>query len=1734
MPHNSRARKNRRNRNTRLKHRTTVTANDGHHNNQENSTASDEVENKNKSEHGNTKNEGVSVNIQTMPILEGASSTVTEDMKKLIEAKVDDQAVKVTTKVDSTSKPLIGSISEKRVPSWRKYKLERGALNTQTKICEITSVSGLALEASIGHIAGVGILETGLTTNNNINQCLDSVVTITEPMEPLKPLPSDVTSRVENLGDRKFALAVLPDNRVSNKNGPEIHEVTDNIDIEMTTTMEFSRPAIIVEVESDVEFETPSRGNIKDIIIEETSYENSDIHDIDNQKSIDHQVRKNEINFDTKKNNTKIETCKNNSENVHNDRVEIGNEERVTIGNMTNFVDDNNLKEEPARDEIKTEVENEFPISIQGLELPSFRDDNLLNDFECVNNESSEQIMNRRAANRAMLNSYFSNERNTDHFLDIIQEESEKFSGDEEQHIRDFINEEIGKFQREKRPAEVKCETEGIKIEEILPDTQENNFVNEKTKLNCQLDDITPNYCDEFVLENEVRHSFTDLKSFVPLEYEKGEELNSVDNAQEVPPLPRRSSSFINKDIEPVQPHSSSTTSGDYSPPPVPPLPNQVDQFPCSYTCHQPKRPPLPNFNIAHKEPKSVNIKTTTSILRNDVNEADKIGNDEDDYNDDEDKNNDAEPPCLEIAHDHIDFGGTQKISGFCHSSACKSQCKVSPCLKSAAAAFVEYRRDTVRQSEVESSQSPRPNSRVDENKKVAVENEKVEKVEKKRPLETQKHKCIEGITHEGEIVESKNIDVKAKSEIKECITEISRVIQVADKSCELFENNAGNNSESSCREFLQQFQTPEEYQKNESFKSQVVVENNQTSVLNESSKFASASDTDSRGVFVDASSHDSPINCLDDKVYQNSFSTISPTSSSKVKNIIQDTCDIDHPVQANLMNDEKLPKSELDISGNKNNILKKNSPIEDLYYVPIDVDNIHEKTKSSVNIKPQTLKELCIKKIFSMPYGIKIINEISLSKFNISKNLQTIPRVIGSFESLVKEESSDVNSTDKMMKKERPKSWMGVPTSVNPRLLVCLSPSQQENDVRTSADRLLDLHEKFLNRRSYHEKNNSEYRGRDINVPKYLVEVNSLKESVDLVEKNERNEWNQSNRVSSAPSSNRLLTIIKENPITTDSPQVTNAHKNVRQDRLETERHSDWLTLARNGSISKCVSDEKISFRLSPERHRYDNGTNGRAIISENAGDTYYNTKSDGGNFDQVVENNKMVINKWQNDTASRIKRINSALIIQSSSDNDMIMESSNIMPMNKSSITQNSAIIDKSPSTPELPRKWIPQLSHGIIDSSRHVNPALINDKPETPPRTRRCVNVDRSCIDTTSIFDNAPPRSHLIPRKYHNPQALKQATASEIVKNLKCLETTEDIKDKIDGNKKRHSLPYEIFHRQLNYVEQLENQLKEVILAEEDEKKAFDELHNHIENKVPINNEKMTKVDENDDKNNHYENWHEESKIEDKDHSEFMKKEGHRNKTKCVVEVDGGRIERSTDIFENKEVNEKMTTTRWKNDENEVKTEWKKLFQDFSTEKLGENKKINRPRSISIFPTNNEIFRCQMYNEYIDKVLEREERKHHKVIKISSHMDLNGENDKNKSSSMNTIEKEFIERAKNRMNRFGINLDASESERTIMEETKSEEITRDVETTKREHNGDKAKCLIDGKEIKDAGKLPKHLQEFLVLATNDVVEDGYGYGNATGEKTNAADLLHEIDKALKVSKGFLLRKGAFMYNK
>lgn len=132
---------------------------------------------------------------------------------------------------------------------------------------------------------------------------------------------------------------------------------------------------------------------------------------------------------------------------------------------------------------------------------------------------------------------------------------------------------------------------------------------------------------------------------------------------------------------------------------------------------------------------------------------------------------------------------------------------------------------------------------------------------------------------------------------------------------------------------------------------------------------------------------------------------------------------------------------------------------------------------------------------------------------------------------------------------------------------------------------------------------------------------------------------------------------------------------------------------------------------------------------------------------------------------------------------------------------------------------------------------------------------------------------------------------------------------------------------------------------------------------------------------------------------------------------------------------------------------------------------NVEVKRPTTL---PTNGEAFRQRMYDEYVHKVLERQERKSHKVVKLSSHEDIKRKAD----GDMSAMAREFIEKARSRLSKFGINLDESGTERD------------------EDEDGDaliSAKFLIDGKELQDVRKLPKHLREFLKISTMSDDEGG-----------------------------------------
>lgn len=153
-----------------------------------------------------------------------------------------------------------------------------------------------------------------------------------------------------------------------------------------------------------------------------------------------------------------------------------------------------------------------------------------------------------------------------------------------------------------------------------------------------------------------------------------------------------------------------------------------------------------------------------------------------------------------------------------------------------------------------------------------------------------------------------------------------------------------------------------------------------------------------------------------------------------------------------------------------------------------------------------------------------------------------------------------------------------------------------------------------------------------------------------------------------------------------------------------------------------------------------------------------------------------------------------------------------------------------------------------------------------------------------------------------------------------------------------------------------------------------------------------------------------------------------------------------------------------------------------------------KSDRPIPIISTPSNGEKFRDQMYSEYLDKVAEREERKHHKVIKISNSQDnlsnINILNDLKKNC--NKIEEEFISKAKMRWDKLGFKDPETEDENEI-EVTKTSVKDKVAAAEKHPVVIEHKIKVIEGDEEKDVQKLPNHLQEFVKFTSS---------GNEAGE--------------------------------
>jgi hypothetical protein len=135
------------------------------------------------------------------------------------------------------------------------------------------------------------------------------------------------------------------------------------------------------------------------------------------------------------------------------------------------------------------------------------------------------------------------------------------------------------------------------------------------------------------------------------------------------------------------------------------------------------------------------------------------------------------------------------------------------------------------------------------------------------------------------------------------------------------------------------------------------------------------------------------------------------------------------------------------------------------------------------------------------------------------------------------------------------------------------------------------------------------------------------------------------------------------------------------------------------------------------------------------------------------------------------------------------------------------------------------------------------------------------------------------------------------------------------------------------------------------------------------------------------------------------------------------------------------------------------------------------MSMPTPVESLVTSGEIFRQQMYIEYMDKVAERAERRRNKVIRLSSvpREDVpTSETQDATATAVQQLENEFMGRVRERMDKLGLKYDEESDD-----------------GNKTESGADNC-YVISGGRAQEMGsgsasvcQLPKHLQEFLTIA-------------------------------------------------
>lgn len=317
-----------------------------------------------------------------------------------------------------------------------------------------------------------------------------------------------------------------------------------------------------------------------------------------------------------------------------------------------------------------------------------------------------------------------------------------------------------------------------------------------------------------------------------------------------------------------------------------------------------------------------------------------------------------------------------------------------------------------------------------------------------------------------------------------------------------------------------------------------------------------------------------------------------------------------------------------------------------------IDFDDGH-----IINLK--TLRQLCTERMALLPYGHLILEELAKYSKELASDMPYPPPKLPCITDLeihselmrqpkvpARTYQSKIKFVPNFLVKLSPspppvpnRPWLGLPIAENPNVLVCLSPAQrelyQEGDhnsrYNSRPDQLLDMHNKFVDRRGYYE-----YTDDEVNAINSLKSVTSLNQPAksdafsNMKTKDDNKllalirEINQlTNSRSTATDENSLMTQQRsghsksgqQKHIDDDLPQKQSGHTSINMDSKGTV----------SASASASASATPNSFQSKRFSHYFDD-LNRLHTISEEVPKFYSNCETKTFESSKCIENGKIV----------------------------------------------------------------------------------------------------------------------------------------------------------------------------------------------------------------------------------------------------------------------------------------------------------------------------------------------------------------------------------------------------------------------------------------------------------------------------------------------------------------------------